>query len=172
MGRRTGISSMTADGFTGGGSAERTSPPDWSRSPLVLLVEDDREMREMLATVLRREGCRVIETLNGEEAVAWLGSGALEGELTRIPTLIVSDICLPHVSGLEILAGVNRAAHRIPVILITGFGDEETHARAQDLGAERVLDKPFSIGEFRTAVAHALRAHARLRPLAGDGHVV
>ena len=84
----------------------------------------------------------------------------------------MSDIRLPRVSGLDILAGVSRVPRHVPVILITGFGDEETHARARDLGAERVLDKPFAMSEFRAAVASALGEHDRLRPLAGDGHVV
>ena len=139
---------------------------------MVLLVEDDDEMREMLASMLRRDGCRVIATVDGEDALDWLGAGALEGDLLRVPALIVSDIRLPCVSGLDILAGVSRVPQRVPVILITGFGDEETHARARELGAERVLDKPFAISEFRAAVASALGQRDRLRPLDGDGHVV
>ena len=139
---------------------------------MVLLVEDDDEMREMLASLLRRDGCRVIETADGEDALHWLGDDALEGELLRVPALIVSDIRLPHASGLDILAGVRRVPRHVPVILITGFGDEETHARARELRAERVLDKPFAMSEFRAAVASALGRHDRLRPLAGDGHVV
>lgn len=144
----------------------------WSRSPMVLLVEDDDEMREMLASLLRRDGCRVIETVDGEDALDWLGAGALEGDLLRIPALIVSDIRLPHVSGLDLLAGVRCVPRHVPVILITGFGDEETHTRARELGAERVLDKPFTMSEFRAAVSSALGERDRLRPLDGDGHVV
>ncbi len=144
----------------------------WTRSPLVLLVEDDDGMRDMLAAVLLRDGCHVVEAADGEGALDWLGAGTVDGQLWRVPSLIVSDICLPLVSGLEILAGVNRNCPRVPVILITGFGDEETHARAVDLGAERVLDKPFAMSEFRAAVAHALGVHDRLRSSDSDGHVV
>jgi len=144
----------------------------WSRSPLVLLVEDDDGMRDMLAAVLLRDGCRVVEATDGEGALDWLGTGVGDGQLWRVPSLIVSDICLPLVSGLEILVGVSRNCQRVPVILITGFGDEATHARALDLGAERVLDKPFAMSEFRVAVARALGVHDRLRPLDSDGHVV
>jgi DNA-binding response OmpR family regulator len=144
----------------------------WSRSPLVLLVEDDDNMRDLLAAALLRDGCRVVEATDGEGALDWLGAGAVDGQLWRVPSLIVSDICLPLVSGLEILVGVSRSCQRVPVILITGFGDEETHARALDLGAERVLDKPFAMSEFRAAVAHALGVYDRLRSPDGDGHVV
>jgi DNA-binding response OmpR family regulator len=144
----------------------------WSSSPVVLLVEDDVEMREMLAFLLRRDGCRVVEMQDGSDAITWLGAGAFEGELQRVPALIVSDIRLPAASGLDILAGISRVSHGVPVILITGFGDEETHARARALGAERVLDKPFAMSEFRAAVASALGDRERPRPLEGDGHVV
>jgi DNA-binding response OmpR family regulator len=142
-----------------------------SRSPVVLLVEDDDEMRSMLASALRRDGCRVIESMDGEDALDWLGVGALQGELLRAPALIVSDIRLPSVSGFDILAGVSLAPRHVPVILITGFGDAEAHARARELGAECVLDKPFAMREFREAVATTLGRRDRLLPLDGDGHV-
>ena len=164
---RTGRESASARG-----REARKQLVAWSRSPLVLLVEDDTNMRDLLAAVLWRDGCRVVEAADGESALDWLGTGSVDGDLWRVPSLIVSDICLPLVSGLEILAGVSRNYRRVPVILITGFGDEETHARAQDLGADRVLDKPFALSEFRAAVASALDEHDRLRRLDGDGHVV
>jgi DNA-binding response OmpR family regulator len=138
----------------------------------VLLVEDDDEMRTLLAGVLRRDGYRVIEAPDGDDALEWLYVGSRKGELARVPSLIVSDIYLPCVSGLEILEGVSLGVRRIPVILITGFGDEATHARARDLGAERVLDKPFGMEEFRTAVATALRGHTSSSLPGGDGHVI
>ena len=142
------------------------------RGPTVLLVEDDEEMREMLAAALRRDGCRVIEAVDGDDAIDWLGVGILTGHAARLPALIVSDICLPYASGLEILEGVKLASHRIPVLLITGFGDEQTHAQARTLGAERVLDKPFGLREFRAAVADALGRQLLPPPWERDGHVL
>ena len=115
----------------------------WDRTPTILLVEDDEDMREMLASDLRREGYRVVEAADGDDAVDWLGVGILDGDPERLPALIVSDICLPYVSGLDILEGARLSPWRLPVILITGFGDGDTHERARDLGAECVLDKPF-----------------------------
>jgi DNA-binding response OmpR family regulator len=126
----------------------------------LLLVEDDTEMRRMLAAALRRDGHFVIEAANGDEALDWLAPGVLEGDLERVPDLIVSDIRLPYFSGLEILEGLQVAARRIPVILITGFPDHETHVRAAALGAERVLEKPFDLRELRAAVDTALRTRS------------
>jgi DNA-binding response OmpR family regulator len=128
------------------------------REPTILLIEDDVEMRRMLAGALRRDGGRVVEAANGDEALDWLAPGVLEGNLEHVPDVIVSDIRLPYFSGLDILEGLQVAAHRVPVILITGFPDAETRARASALGAERVLEKPFDLSELRSAVRTALRA--------------
>jgi len=144
----------------------------WRRAPTILLVEDDEDMRELLAAVLRREGYAVVEAEDGDGAVDWLGIGILEGDPERLPALIVSDICLPYVSGLEILEGARLSPWKLPVILITGFGDEETHARARDLGAVCVLDKPFSMQTLRTAVRSALQYRLRRPPGDRDGHLI
>jgi DNA-binding response OmpR family regulator len=113
-------------------------------------------MREMLATALRRDGCIVIEAADGDDALEWLGIGILDGEPSHLPALIVSDIRLPYFTGLDILEGISISPRRTPVILITGFGDEETHARAAELGAVCVLDKPFAMEALRSAVRAAL----------------
>jgi two-component system response regulator (stage 0 sporulation protein F) len=144
----------------------------WDSAPTILLVEDDEDMREMLAAVLRREGYRVVEAADGDAAVDWLGVGILDGDPERLPALILSDICLPYFSGLEILDGARLSPWRLPVILITGFGDEDTHERARDLGAECVLDKPFSMQTLRSAVRSALQQKLRRPPRERDGHVL
>jgi DNA-binding response OmpR family regulator len=141
-------------------------------APVVLLVEDDSDMREMLAAVLRAEGYGVVEAADGDDALEWLGDGVIEGEPSRLPAVIVSDICLPFFSGLDILEGVQLAPRRLPVILITGFGDAETHARARELGAVCVLDKPFPMEDLRSAVKAALRPRGQRPPWARDGHEV
>jgi two-component system response regulator PilR (NtrC family) len=143
----------------------------WSGGPVILLVEDDDDMREMLAAVLRRDGYRVVEAADGDDALDWLGVGILEGQPERLPALIVSDICLPWVSGFEILEGARLSPWRLPVILITGFGDAETHERARELGAVCVLDKPFAMDALREAVRDALRPVPRRSPWERDGHV-
>jgi two-component system response regulator PilR (NtrC family) len=142
----------------------------WAGGPVILLVEDDEDMREMLSAVLRRDGYRVVEAVDGDEAIDWLGIGILEGQPERLPALIVSDICLPWVSGFEILEGARLSPWRLPVILITGFGDAQTHERAHQLGAVCVLDKPFAMDTLREAVRKALRPGPR-PPWERDGHV-
>lgn len=139
----------------------------WQRGRTLLLIEDDREMRRMLAAALRRDGYVVVEAANGDDALDWLGPGVLDGDVERVPDLIVSDIRLPYFTGLEILESIRVAARRIPVILITGFPDRETYAEAYQLGAECVLEKPFDLAELRAAVHLALRPR-RQRPPGSD----
>jgi DNA-binding response OmpR family regulator len=138
------------------------------RGPIVLLVEDDRDMREMLALVLRKDGFTVVEAEDGDDALEWLGLGALEGEPRRWPALIVSDVCLPYLSGLDLLEGLSSVTKRLPVVLITGVRDPATHERAIELGALCVLDKPFQLCDFRSVVRAALRQHSRAASALGD----
>ena len=143
----------------------------WRRGRTLLLVEDDLEMRRMLAAALRRDGYFVVEAANGDDALVWLGPGVLDGDLERIPDLVVSDIRLPYFTGLEILESLQVSTRRIPVILITGFPDRDTYAHASRLGAECVLEKPFDLAELRAAVHLALRAQPRRSPGPDDASI-
>ena len=140
--------------------------------PTILLVEDDEDMRDLLAAALRADGYTLIEAANGDDAIEWLGIGALDGEPRRWPSLLVSDVRLPYLSGLDILEGLSLAGKQLPIVMITGFGDAETHARALALGATCVLDKPFSLTALRYAVRAALRSRNTPPHPPDDGHVV
>ena len=127
-------------------------------SRTILLVEDDPELREVLACALRRDGYRVVEAGNGDDALEWLGDGLVGGKPDRLPAAIVSDIWLPYCSGIEILESTRLAPRRLPVVLITGFGDADTHRHAYELGAVCVLDKPFTMDALRAAVRIAIHS--------------
>lgn len=122
----------------------------------VLLVEDDVEMRRMLSAALRRDGYAVLEAADGAEALEQLGTLIFERRSRSALALIVSDVRLPLFSGFEILEAVRLARCRVPVILITAFGDDETHAKALRLGADCVIDKPFDLDVFRATVQGSL----------------
>ena len=141
----------------------RDRPVSWRRRPTILLVEDDAEMRRLIATHLHRDGYEVVECATGDDALDWLGPGVLEGDLERLPAAIVTDVRLPYYSGIEILAGVSCARDPVPVILITGFPDAETYATAFELGARCVLAKPFALDDLRGALWAALRSLRTLR---------
>jgi two-component system, response regulator, stage 0 sporulation protein F len=112
----------------------------------VLVAEDDAEMRAMLTTVLRREGYLVHEAADGTALDRFIRGVARGEELD--PDLIITDIRMPGLSGLEVLQGLRQGDWATPVVMITAFGDEATHAEAHRLGATAVLDKPFELDEF------------------------
>ena len=68
---------------------------------------------------------------------------------------------MPWLSGMDVLAVLHTAAWRTPVILITAFGDDDTHAEGRELGAAAVLDKPFEMEELTTALARVLERAPR-----------
>ena len=143
--------------------------PEAGQAPLrsertILLIEDDTEMRRLLERVLGRDGYQVVAFEDGDQALDWLGLCLFDGSLANVPALIISDIRLPHFSGLELLEGLLCAAPEIPVILITGFPSEETYAEAFELGAVRVLEKPFDLETLRLAIYTVLEARSTLAP--------
>ena len=124
----------------------------------VLLGEDDPELRTLLADMLRRDGHEVTEAKDGAELLEHV-AGTLHdsGELEAVD-LIVSDIRMPGWTGMEILENLRHVGCWAPVILITAFGDQDTHEMAGRLGAVAVFDKPFDVDDLRTAVLNALES--------------
>jgi DNA-binding response OmpR family regulator len=109
----------------------------------VLLADDDHAMRGLLESALRRAGFEVETARDGTELLERLG---VAEQNRRAPQLIVSDICMPGLTGLDVLTRVRSHFPEVPVILITAFGDALTHRRAHALGAVEVIDKPFDLG--------------------------
>jgi two-component system, response regulator, stage 0 sporulation protein F len=119
-----------------------------SHSPKILLAEDDKEMRNLLTLMLRKEGYRVTECTDGISLLDMLSSFFLPGKEYDNFDLIISDIRMPGITGMEILMGANELDNFPPMILITAFGDKETHMLAERLGAAALFDKPFDIDDM------------------------
>jgi CheY-like chemotaxis protein len=122
----------------------------------ILLAEDNGEMRSLLALMLRKEGYRVSECPDGFSLLEMLSSFFLTGEEYENFDLIISDIRMPGVTGMEILAGTVKLDNFPPIILITAFGDKETHLEAERLGAAALFDKPFDIEDMLKKVRSIL----------------
>lgn len=136
-----------------------TPEPKTASSPArLLLAEDDFELRELLACVLRADGHEVIEASDGNQLWALLSR---EDTVGNGFSLVVSDVRMPGLSAFDVLARLQRTVVDTPVILITAFGDQTTHLRALRLGASRVLDKPFDCDELRSVVHDLLLGRAR-----------
>lgn len=126
--------------------------PQLGESPVrVLLAEDDRELRQLLAVALRRDGYEVLEAHDGNHLLELMAASLVSSGGGR-PDIVVSDVRMPGKTGLELLAGLRRDDSSMPVVLITAFGDPETHAEAYRLGADAVLDKPLDLDDLRVVV--------------------
>jgi CheY-like chemotaxis protein len=115
-----------------------------ARRPCVVLAEDDREMRMLMATALRRAGWDVVEASDGIDlldCIAWV----IESRDDWGDCVLVSDVRMPGMSGFEALERLSGIGWHGEIILITAFGDDAAHARAHDLGAAALLDKPFDL---------------------------
>ncbi len=118
--------------------------PAAERPPRILVVDDERSMRELLAIVLRREGYDVLLAENGKSAIA-----TLEREPVDI---LISDIKMPDLSGVDVLRAAKKIDQDILGIMITAFASTDTAVEAMRLGACDYLSKPFDVDLLRMKV--------------------
>ena len=114
----------------------------------VLLVEDERQLRDLVRSYLERAGLMVLSTGSGAEAISMFGSAA--------PDLVVLDLGLPDVPG-EAVAREVRAAGATPILMLTAKSDEEDRIAGLELGADDYVTKPFSPRELVLRVQAILR---------------
>ena len=122
----------------------------------ILIVEDDEDMRKMVAFALTRRGLRVTQLRDGSKALEYLAGVVLAGGDAELPHVLLTDQRMPGVCGLDVIEATRVAGMRIPAILITAFGDADTHGRAQALGQTPVLDKPFEMDALLAIVKQIL----------------
>ena len=122
-------------------------------SPLVLIVEDERKIRELVRRYLERDGLSVLSTGSGAEAIAMAADAH--------PDLVILDLGLPDVPG-EVVAREIRAGSDIPILMLTARADERDRIAGLELGADDYVTKPFSPREV------SLRVRAILRRRAGN----
>lgn len=120
----------------------------------ILVVDDQEMMRDSLATTLAREGHEVVAAGDGAAAVTRLSSG------TRFD-LLITDLKMPRMTGMELLAEVKKLRPELPVVLMTAFATVSTAVEAMKLGAYDYIQKPFDGDEIRMLVDRTLE-HNRL----------
>lgn len=118
----------------------RRPVPPASDRPMVLLAEDDPDLRMMMGSMLRGEGWDVLAASDGEDLLNLL-SAASRGEM-RAPDALVLDVRMPCHGGDEIVGALRRTGWSQPIVLITGFASASVRARAHEDGASAVLEKP------------------------------
>jgi DNA-binding response OmpR family regulator len=130
----------------------------------ILLAEDDKEMRAMLAFALRKDGYEVTECSNGVDLFTRLDLLFLSKKMgQKDVALIISDIRMPGLTGMEVLEDTSKKEGFPPMILITAFGDEKTHALADELGVAAMFDKPFDMDDLLAKIHELLQTEKRTR---------
>ncbi|MEK7825450.1 MAG: sigma-54 dependent transcriptional regulator [Nitrospirota bacterium] len=114
----------------------------------ILVVDDEQSMRELLTIMLKREGYLVTSASNGEEGIKALNK--------EIFDLVITDMKMPKVSGLELLRIIKEIAPQTIVLMITAFASTETAVEAMKEGAYDYLTKPFKIDEVKFIINNAL----------------
>jgi DNA-binding response OmpR family regulator len=132
-------------------------------SSTILLVDDEDSIQKLLAYPLEREGYRVLQARDGEEALERFASERVD--------LVVLDIMLPKLDGLEVCKRL-RAESEVPIIMLTARDDELDKVLGLELGADDYITKPFSIREFRSRVRALLRRAAVPRHVDEDGELI
>ena len=134
------------------------SPPQprvSSRPPRVLVAEDDAEMRRLMIESLTSDGLEVVDAADGGQLLIHITSQyRLRPEPEPID-LIVTDIRMPIVSGLDIVRSVREAGWPTPIVMVTAFADQDTRLRASELGAV-LLEKPLKMSVLRLSVRSLL----------------
>ncbi len=123
---------------------------EWS--PKILVAEDHRELRVLLATHLREAGYDVVEVSNGADLVAEVRRSQLDDDNPRDADLLVLDVRMPGGSGLDGLARLRQTNWLTPAIVVTAFPEKALFLEAYQLGASAVLCKPFELAELLTLV--------------------
>ncbi|MGH7511704.1 MAG: response regulator, partial [Gemmatimonadales bacterium] len=126
-------------------------------APLILLIEDEPQMRRFLRTALGANDYRLVEAETAKDGLAQAAS--------RNPDVILLDLGLPDRDGLEVAREL-REWSATPIIVLSARGREEDKVKALDLGADDYLTKPFGVGELLARLRVALRHR---EALAGPG---
>jgi DNA-binding response OmpR family regulator len=132
-------------------------------SSTILLVDDEDSIQTLLAYPLERDGYRVLQARDGEEALRLFREQPVD--------LVVLDLMLPRIDGLEVCRRM-RSESTVPIIMLTARDDELDTVLGLELGADDYITKPFSIREFRSRVKALLRRAAIPPPSAHTEEVV
>ena len=125
----------------------------------ILLVDDEESIQKLLTFPLERDGHRVVQARDGEEALAKFRSEHVD--------LVLLDLALPKLDGLEVCRRL-RAESTVPILMLTARDDEVDKVLGLEIGADDYITKPFSIRELRSRVRAAIRRSQLSPPVETD----
>ncbi len=114
----------------------------------ILVVDDEEGARELFHTILTDEGYAVTLAHNGEQALEEFKSNAFD--------LVVTDIKMPTMDGLQLLQEIRKVGSKADVIMVTAYGEVESYLKAMSLGAAEYINKPIRIKELKRIVHKVL----------------
>ncbi|MEG3881347.1 response regulator [Microcoleus sp. herbarium7] len=125
--------------------------PAVDQRPLVLAVDDNHDNLELMTQILDLFGCECVGAVDGYTA--------LSAAVDRPPDLIVLDICLPDIDGIELVKRIKQHAEliHIPIVAITALAKTEDRDRILKAGCVEYLSKPFNIQDLETIIRHHLK---------------
>jgi len=115
----------------------------------ILIVDDEKSMREFLKILLVKEGYKVFTAQDGDQALELIQKSPVD--------LVVSDIRMPGISGLELLARIKDHDEDVPVIMITAFASPNDAVQAMKSGAYDYISKPFNVDEIKSVIHSATK---------------
>ncbi len=121
----------------------------------ILIIEDDEEMRSLLRDFFEEEGFETDSVSNGSEAFRVL--------VREVFDIVITDIRMPGLTGLDIIPGVRKLQPETTIIVITAFGSGEVHRKAMERGANSYLEKPLRFDELKKMVHELLSSKAKRR---------
>jgi DNA-binding response OmpR family regulator len=130
------------------------------RAPRILLVDDEQPIQTLLSFPLQRDGYEVVQAADGAEALARFDE--------QIFDLVVLDVMLPRMDGLEVCRRLRAKGETVPIIMLTAKSEEIDKVLGLELGADDYITKPFSMREFRSRVKAALRRSGMARTDSDD----
>lgn len=132
-------------------------------NPIVLVVDDEKSLRDFVRKNLEVRGYKVLTASNGLEAMAIFSTERVD--------LVILDIMMPHLDGLETVRRI-RQTSMVPIIVLTALGEETDKIRAFDYGADDYLTKPFGVGELLGRIKAVLRRARWSEPSTLDERIV
>jgi two-component system KDP operon response regulator KdpE len=125
-----------------------SSLPLPAAGPAIVLIEDEPQIRRFLRATFSSQGYRLYEATTGED-------GLIEAA-TRQPDVVIVDLGLPDLDGLEVIRRIREWSH-VPIIVLSARGQERDKVAALDAGADDYVSKPFGVGELQARLRVALR---------------